>query len=81
MYMFRKSRYLLLWLHIFGGGVVRDRVSLCSSGCPGTHFVDQAWPRIQKSACLCLLSAGIKGVHHYAQLGYTFVKINVTKCA
>jgi hypothetical protein len=21
---------------------VRDRVSLCSSGCPGTHFVDQA---------------------------------------
>jgi hypothetical protein len=36
----------------FGGGVVfvfgfwflvfRDRVSLCSPGCPGTHFVDQA---------------------------------------
>jgi hypothetical protein len=22
--------------------VFRDRVSLCSSGCPGTHFVDQA---------------------------------------
>jgi hypothetical protein len=21
---------------------VRDRVSLCSPGCPGTHFVDQA---------------------------------------
>jgi hypothetical protein len=29
----------------FGGGVVfvfRDRVSLYSLGCPGTHFVDQA---------------------------------------
>jgi hypothetical protein len=22
--------------------VFRDRVSLCSLGCPGTHFVDQA---------------------------------------
>jgi hypothetical protein len=21
---------------------IRDRVSLCGSGCPGTHFVDQA---------------------------------------
>jgi hypothetical protein len=28
---------LLLLLHIF-----RDRVSLYSPGCPGTHFVDQA---------------------------------------
>jgi hypothetical protein len=26
----------------FGGGVFRDRVSLCSPGCPGTHSVDQA---------------------------------------
>jgi hypothetical protein len=26
----------------FGGRGVRDRVSLCSPGCPGTHFVDQA---------------------------------------
>jgi hypothetical protein len=38
-----------------------DRVSLCSPGCPGTHFVDQAG--------LELLSAGIKGVRHHAQLG------------
>jgi hypothetical protein len=26
------------------------------------------WPRTQKSACLCLQSAGIKGVRHHAQL-------------
>jgi hypothetical protein len=26
----------------FCGGVVQDRVSLYSPGCPGTHFVDQA---------------------------------------
>ena len=37
----------------------QDRVSLCS---PGTQFVDQAG---QKSACLCLPSAGIKGVLHH----------------
>ena len=26
----------------FWGGGVQDRVSLCSPGCPGIHFVDQA---------------------------------------
>ncbi|EDL89771.1 similar to 2810437L13Rik protein (predicted), isoform CRA_a, partial [Rattus norvegicus] len=31
------------------------RVSLCSPGCPGTCSV------AQKSACLCLMRAGIKG--------------------
>jgi hypothetical protein len=46
----------------------RDRVSLYSPGCPGTHFVDQAGLELQKSALLCLPSAGIKGVLHYAQL-------------
>jgi hypothetical protein len=29
-------------LRVFLGGGFRDRVSLCSPGCPGTHFVDQA---------------------------------------
>jgi hypothetical protein len=32
--------------HIFWGiggeGQFQDRVSLCSPGCPGTHFIDQA---------------------------------------
>jgi hypothetical protein len=30
----------------------RDRVSLCSPGCPG--LCRPGWPRTQKSACLCL---------------------------
>jgi hypothetical protein len=30
--------FFLLLLFCF----LRDRVSLCSPGCPGTHFVDQA---------------------------------------
>ena len=33
-----------------------DWVSLCSCGCPAAHYVDQA--------CLCLLGAGIKGMHY-----------------
>jgi hypothetical protein len=34
----------------------RDRVSLCSPGCPGTHSVDQAGLEL-RSASLCLPSA------------------------
>jgi hypothetical protein len=29
--------FVCFWFLVF-----RDRVSLCSPGCPGTHFVDQA---------------------------------------
>jgi hypothetical protein len=46
--------------------VFRDRVSLYSPGCPGTHAVDQAGLELRNPpACLCLSSAGIKGVHHH----------------
>ena len=39
--------FVLVWFGLVWFGLVwflvfRDRVSLCSSGCPGTHFVDQA---------------------------------------
>jgi hypothetical protein len=50
----------LFWFLVFW-----DRVSLYSPG-PG-------WPRTQKSACLCLSSAGIKGVHHHARLRLDFL--------
>jgi hypothetical protein len=43
----------------------RDRVFLCSPGSLGTHSVDQAVLELKKSACLCFLSAGIKGVCHH----------------
>jgi hypothetical protein len=56
---------LLLFVCLF----FQDRVSLCSPCCPGTHsFCRPGWPRTQKSACLCLPSAGIKGIHHHAWL-------------
>jgi hypothetical protein len=55
---------LLLFKFLF------DMVSLCSSDCPGTQSVDQAGLELssQSSTCLYILSAGIKGVGHYAWL-------------
>jgi hypothetical protein len=48
--------------------VFRDKVSLYSPGCPRAHSVDRpGWPGTQKSACLCLPSAGIKGVRNHAR--------------
>jgi hypothetical protein len=34
--------FILFFFFVFYFLVFRDRVSLCSSGCPGTHSVDQA---------------------------------------
>jgi hypothetical protein len=39
-------------------------LSLCSPGCPRT-LCRPGWPGTQKSACLCLPSAGIKGMRHH----------------
>ena len=38
----------------------RVSLSLCSRGCPGTHSVDQAGLELKSSACLCLMSPGLK---------------------
>jgi hypothetical protein len=55
--------YLFIYLGFLFCFVFRDRDSLCSPGCPGTHSVDQAGLG-QRSTCLCLPSAGIKGMRH-----------------
>lgn len=44
-----------------------DRVSNCSSDCSETHLVDEA-SNSQRSACLCLLGSGMKGVHYHVPL-------------
>ena len=36
------------------------------------------WPRTQKSTCLCLPSAGIKGVHHHHPATYSFYNFSCT---
>lgn len=44
--------------------VFQDRDSLCSPCCSGTFSIDQAGIILRDSACLCLRSVEIKGVHH-----------------
>jgi hypothetical protein len=51
-----------------------DRVSLCSPGWPGTHS-RPSWPPTQKSACLCLPSAGIKGMRHHCPAWHLLFKL------
>ena len=59
---------LVLFLFFAFCFVFRDMVSLCSSGCPGTHSVDQAGLKLRNPpACLCLPSAGIKGLCHHCR--------------
>jgi hypothetical protein len=52
---------------------VCDRVSLCSPGCPGTHFVDQAGIELRNLPA----SAGIKGVHHRTWRCWSFVRCSL----
>jgi hypothetical protein len=40
--------------------VFRDRVSLCSPGCPGTHFVDQAGLELKHLAASASRVLGLK---------------------
>jgi hypothetical protein len=40
--------------------VFQDRVSLCSSGCPGTHFVDQAGLKLRNLPASASQVLGLK---------------------
>lgn len=53
----------------------QDMVSVCSPGCPGIHSVTQAGLKSRDQLApgsgvpafnLCLLSAGIEGMHHHS---------------
>ena len=47
---------------------------LCTFGaCPGTSSCRPGWPWTQRSACLCLLSAGIKDICHFPWPGTWFL--------
>jgi hypothetical protein len=49
-------------------------VSLGSPGYPGTHSVDKADLKgTQRPSCLCLPSAGTKGMHHLAFVLFCFM--------
>lgn len=53
-----KRKLIYLW----------DRVPLCCLGRPGTYYVVRSASNTQLSSCLCLSSAGVKGVLQHVQL-------------
>ena len=62
--------FVCLFVCFLGGFFETE--SLYSLGCPGTYSVDQAGLELTEITCLCLLSAGIKDVHHQTPLFSVF---------
>jgi hypothetical protein len=52
--------------------VFRDRVSLCSPGCPGTHSVDQAGLELRKTPASASQMLGLKACATTARLQAKF---------
>jgi hypothetical protein len=46
-------------------GFFQDRVSLCSLGCPGTHFVEQAGLKLRNPPASASQVLGTKGVSRH----------------
>lgn len=42
-----------------------DKVSFCSPGWPGIHYIDQVDLKFKRPACLCLLSDETEGECHH----------------
>jgi hypothetical protein len=51
---------LFVFCFVLFGLVFRDRVSLCSPGCPGTHFVDQAGLKLRNPPASASRMLGLK---------------------
>jgi hypothetical protein len=60
IYTFIYLLFVCLFVCLF---VFRDRVSLYSPGCPGTHSVDQAGLKLRNLPASASQVLGIKGVH------------------
>ena len=71
-----RSRYFNKWKIEYGFFVLfwfwffRDRVFLCSSGCPGTHFVDQAGLELRNLPDSASQVLGLKVIYSF----------NLSKC-
>jgi hypothetical protein len=65
------SLFFFFWGGGFGfwvWGFFRDRVSLCSPGCPGTHFVDQADLELRNPPASASQVLGLKALATTTQL-------------
>jgi hypothetical protein len=57
-----------------GGGGFQDRVSLCSPGCPGTHFVNQAGLELRNPPASASQVLGLKGCATTPSLSSVFLQ-------
>ena len=64
--IFLKLYYFWVFLFL----VFQDRVSLCSPGCPGTHFVEQAGLELRNPLSSAYRVLGSKA--HATTLGFYF---------
>jgi hypothetical protein len=60
--------------------VFRDRVSLCSPGYPGTHFVDQAGLELRNPPASASQVLGLKASATTPGCGSLLVKLNQLCC-
>jgi hypothetical protein len=63
--------------------IFRDRVSLCSPGCPGTHFVDQGGLELRNPPASASQVLGLKERHHRPAcfIGrYTCINMSIKQC-
>jgi hypothetical protein len=67
----------LFFSFCFGFLVFRDRVSLCSPGCPGTHFVDQAGLELRNPPASASRVLGLKACA--TTPGACFSQLHVTR--
>jgi hypothetical protein len=69
------ENFILFYFFIFYFLVFfRDRVSLCSPGCPGIHSVDQAGLELRNLPAPASRVLGSKGVRHHTRLFIFLIK-------
>jgi hypothetical protein len=77
MYLTSLFCFVLFCFVLFCFFVFRDRVSLCSPGCPGTHFVDQAGLELRNPPASASQVLGLKAVPH---LLYLSAEVGIGGC-
>jgi hypothetical protein len=66
------NRDILSYFFFFFFWVFRDRVSLCSPGCPGTHFVDRAGLELKNPPASASRVLGLKACATTPGLSYFY---------
>jgi len=61
--------FVCLFVCLVGWLVFQHRISLCNLMSWSSNR-RPSWPQTQRSACLCLLSIGMKGMGHHNQVAF-----------